>query len=379
MQYVYAYKQCQRSNHELAYQYVREAYAPDLNSMEVQDRDQLAADKKATIGLLDLHFAQKPMESSDQKQLKVAQEAITRYESQCSKDQIFLLNQMVDTTERVSDHYLLFLLMMIEMADESHREQNKKSNLGVRTDAPPVDTAQTNFYLNRVVQALRDKASLHHTAKANKLNWNKYRVEIRQWYRNLIKPDEQFQAYQAQQKPELQDDIQIARYIFNSLVLKSDPISNVFEEADINWTENNKAIRSMVNKTLKSVQEDGDTEIVDLTPNWEDDREFLTDLYKITIKNDKEYEQIIRNKTKNWTVERIASLDSIIIKMAIAEMTHFSSIPIKVTINEYIDLSKNYSTEKSKQFVNGMLDVIAQHLQQDNRIKKSGRGLIDNQ
>lgn len=379
MQHVYAYKQCQRSNLELAYQYVRDAYEPDLNSMQVQDRTKLAQEKEVASQVLNQYFENKPQQEVEEKHAKVVQEAIMRYENQCRKDQEFLLNQMISTTERVADHYRLFLLLLIDLAEESHREQQKKMSLrtGVAND---ISRAQTNFYLNRVVQALRDSQRLHKEAENKKLNWNNHRVEIRQWYKNLVKPDEEFQQYQALESPGLPDDIKICRYLFNNIALKSDLITTVFEEIDINWQENSKAIKSMVNKTLKSVQEDGDEiEIVDLTPNWEDDRDFLTDLYKKTLLNESEYEQLIREKATNWTIERIASLDNIVIKMAIAEMINFSSIPVKVTINEYIDLSKNYSTEKSKQFVNGMLDVIAQELQENNRIRKSGRGLIDNQ
>lgn len=381
MQHVYAYKQCQRSNLELAYQHIHEAYAPDLNSMEVQDRDQLAREKRIATHLLDLYFEHKPLEDTEEKHKKTAEEAIRLYEKQCRKDQEFLLNQMISTTERVADHYRLFLLLLIELAEESHREQQKKRSLSSFSERQPApEAAHTNFYLNRAIQALRDSRDLHRQAEERKLNWNNHRLELRQWYKNLVKPDAQFQQYQAREQTSLQEDIQIVRHIFNQVVLKSDPIATVFEEIDINWQENSKAIKSMVNKTLKSIDEDREEiDIVDLTPNWEDDREFLVDLYRLTLEHDLAYEKIIRDKAENWTVDRIASLDSIVIKMAIAEMIHFSSIPVKVTINEYIDLSKNYSTQKSKQFVNGMLDVISQELQDQNLIRKSGRGLIDNQ
>jgi len=380
MQHVYAYKQCQRSNLEIAYQHIHEAYEPDLNSMEVQDREQLAHDRQIAIQLLDLYFERKPLEDAAEKHLNTVKEAIRLYEKQCRKDQEFLLNQMISTTERVADHYRLFLLLLIELAEESHRDQQKKMSLSQTTNP---SAAHTNFYLNQAIQALRDSHVLRQQAEEHKLNWNNYRVEIRQWYKNQVKPDSSFQQYQVLDKTSLEDDIQIVRHIFNQLVLKSDPIATVFEEIDINWQENSKAIKSMVNRTLKSIDKEDDDydeiDIVDLTPNWEDDRKFLIDLYQITLQNDLEYEEMIRDKAENWTVDRIASLDSIVIKMAIAEMIHFSSIPIKVTINEYIDLSKNYSTQKSKQFVNGMLDVISQELQSKNLIRKSGRGLIDNQ
>lgn len=377
MQHVYAYKQCQRSNYELAFQYVQDAYEPDLNSMEVQDKHKLAEERKIATQLLEDYFQHKPLREAEEKHQKVAKEAIRQYEKQCRKDEEFLLNQMLSATERIADHYRLFLLLLLELSEESHRDQRKQHTF---TAQPQVKDVQTNFYLNKVIQAIRDSQPLHQQLEERKLNWNAYTVEIRQWYKNNIKTDEEFKKYQLLEQPSLEEDISIVRYIVNNVMLKSEPIINVFEESDINWAENSKAIKSMVNKSVKSVGADAEhMEIVELTPNWEEDRDFLIELYKVTIKNDLEYEQLIKEKSKNWAVERIANLDSIVIKMAIAEMVHFRSIPVKVTINEYIDLSKNYSTHKSKQFVNGMLDVIAQELQERNMIRKSGRGLIDNQ
>ncbi len=378
MQHVYAYKQCQRSNYELAFQHVHDAFEPDLNSMEVQDRSKLAEEREITVQLLKDHFEGKPLSTADEKFRKIAGEAIQRYENQCRKDQEFLLNQMLASTERIADHYRLLLLLLVELAEESHRDQGKKLTYSVALLSN--EKVSHNFYTNRVIQAIRDSERLRQEAEAHKLNWNNQRAEIRQWYKNLLKPNEEFQAYQAKESSSLKDDVAITRYVFNQILLKSEPVINVFEENDINWAENSKSIKSMVNKSLKSVTEENDElEIVDLTPNWEEDRDFLIDLYKLTIRNDQEYEQLISEKAKNWALDRIATLDSIIIKMAIAEMIQFSSIPVKVTINEYIDISKNYSTHKSKQFVNGMLDVIAQDLQNRNLIRKSGRGLIDNQ
>ncbi|WPP53384.1 transcription antitermination factor NusB [Catalinimonas niigatensis] len=376
MQHVYAYKQCQRSNYELAFQYVHDAYEPDLNSMEVQDKTKLAEERAVVLQLLEDYFQHQPLREAEEKYMEVAKEAISRYEKQCRKDQEFLLNQMISSTERIADHYRLLLLLLVEFADESHRDQLKQQTYA----SQPQLEVRTNFYLNKVIQAIRDSEVLQQETEERKLNWNNNKLEIRQWYKNNIKAEEEFKKYQALKTSGLEDDISIVRHVFNNIILKSDTIANFFEENDINWVENSKSIKSMVNKTIKSVSTESDEiEIVELTPNWEEDRDFLVDLYKITLQNDLEYEQIIREKSKNWAVDRIASLDSVVIKMAIAEMIHFRSIPVKVTINEYIDLSKNYSTHKSKQFVNGMLDVIAQELQSKNMIRKSGRGLIDNQ
>jgi transcription antitermination protein NusB len=112
-------------------------------------------------------------------------------------------------------------------------------------------------------------------------------------------------------------------------------------------------------------------------PSGSEDLDFLKKLYRKTILNDEAYNKIISQHAENWDIERIALMDTILIKMAIAELTEFPSIPIKVTLNEYIELSKNYSTPKSKVFINGILDKLIAEFKQDNKIKKTGRGLME--
>ena len=118
---------------------------------------------------------------------------------------------------------------------------------------------------------------------------------------------------------------------------------------------------------------------MNLSANWQDDRDFAETLYKQTLADDAKSEKLIAESTQNWDVERVALLDKIILKMALCEMQLFRGIPVKVTINEYIEISKIYSTPKSKQFVNGVLDKLAQDLAASGDIRKSGRGLLDNQ
>ena len=163
-------------------------------------------------------------------------------------------------------------------------------------------------------------------------------------------------------------------------VRKHSPVNELFEEKDLNWTENTKIIQSMVQNTLKLIQdnEEDEFELASLSKNWEEDCIFYQDLYRKNIEDAHKYEEIIASKSQNWDLSRLALIDKVILKMAICEMINFYSIPVKVSINEYIELSKIYSTVKSKQFINGLLDAISQELLQKRVIKKSGRGLLDN-
>ena len=140
-------------------------------------------------------------------------------------------------------------------------------------------------------------------------------------------------------------------------------------------------MRSLAAKVLKNAslpEADLAEPMPEIAINWEEDKEFFENIFNFTIANDVSNKALIAEKTKNWDIERLAFTDKVILSMALAEMMHFPSIPVKVTINEYIDISKTYSTPKSKQFVNGLLDVMAKELIDNGQIRKSGRGLLDN-
>ncbi|MEM9671135.1 MAG: transcription antitermination factor NusB [Bacteroidota bacterium] len=381
MQHIYAFQQCRQANHALAFAYVREAFEPDLNSMELPDPEQLAQDRRLAEEILTARLSGNlgPGKTSE-KAKQVATEALNRYEAQSQKDCSFLKNQMVARVEQMSDHYKLSLLLLVALAEESYRDLQKKSRPANPNTIIPDEVGSTRFYLNPVIQAIRDNEQLRTEASDKNWSWQEQQSTLRQLYKSTIKPDEEFQNYQYAKGTSLEEDIAVVRYVFNTHLLKSEVVNNFFEELDISWEENQKVIKSLVNRSVKSLAEHPEQgiEIATLTPNWEDDRAFFEELYTITIRHDTEYEQIIAEKSENWAVDRIASMDQIILKMAIAEILNFSSIPVKVTINEYVDISKQYSTQKSKQFINGLLDVIAQSLQERNLIRKSGRGLIDN-
>ena len=153
-----------------------------------------------------------------------------------------------------------------------------------------------------------------------------------------------------------------------------------WEHEDVRWSENGLIIKSMLTKTIQGYEPELDEtfELKSISVNEKEDFEFFETIYSSTIKENDRLEGLISQKTKNWDVSRLAMTDKIILKMALAEMIHCRSIPTKVTINEYIEVCKQYSTPKSKQFVNGILDVLANQLTSEGVIKKTGRGLIDN-
>jgi len=151
----------------------------------------------------------------------------------------------------------------------------------------------------------------------------------------------------------------------------------VLEDQSIYWNDDVEFVISMISKTLKKFNEytDSDLRLMPLFKD-EEDREFAKNLIRKSIINHDELQSMIKEHSKNWDVERIAFMDILIMQLAITEFMYFPSIPTKVTLNEYIELSKYYSTEKSRNFINGILDKTLKDLKTSGKISKAGRGLI---
>ena len=179
------------------------------------------------------------------------------------------------------------------------------------------------------------------------------------------------------------DDKEVVQQIVKKVFTRSELLQFFYEEKNIHWSDDFYAANLLVVKTIKSYNESWD-EMQRLPLLFKEqmgggvneDKEFLIQLFRKTIVKDDEYSILIENKVKNWEMDRIAAMDTLLIKMAIVELLEFPSIPIKVTLNEYIELAKMFSTPKSKIFINGILDKMIVELKAQKKIKKMGRGLI---
>ncbi len=383
MQSIYAFNQCKQSNYYLAMDLVKDNFARDLNSMEVQDMDNLNTEKKIAVELFQHNYKSNLMvetENSSDKIRSTVIEAKDYYFRQVKKDLELISKNMIAEVEKLEERYLLILLLVVEFADQVATElEEKKTKINPKNRT--TFSGELNFLNNKVVGRFRDDKALQIRSIKNKINWRDEKDEVRQWYKEILKKDADYIAYKNLSVTSFEEDRKIVNYIVKNIIFKNDVLRAYFEEKDLNWEENKSIIKSMVVKTIKSIDEstaDGGIELMELSPNWEDDKEFFKEIFSSTIKNDDSYEEIIAEKAKNWDIERIAAIDKIILKMALNEFINSSSIPVKVTINEYIEISKDYSTPKSRQFINGILDVVATELQNEGMIRKSGRGLIDN-
>ncbi|NJO90029.1 MAG: transcription antitermination factor NusB [Chloroflexia bacterium] len=173
-------------------------------------------------------------------------------------------------------------------------------------------------------------------------------------------------------------DKQFLSTFYADFLAEDTNFADFLEEENIYWNDDIGFAIIMVLKTIEGIKET--TQFSKLLPLFKniDDEEFAKKLIRKTIVNSEEHLKIIENHTKNWDTERIAHVDLLILQLALTELVEFPSIPVKVTLNEFIEISKYYSTEKSKIFINGVLDKIVKELEADNKLNKTGRGLVNN-
>jgi len=381
MQSLYAVQKCEEANFELAKSFIDDYFAPDLNSMEVQDRAQLSRDAKIAKKTFSQNFGKSSIKESENSSTEIRNaisEAIDYYNNQVKKDKAFIKKNMLEAVNTLLENYYLSLKLVLEFAKINKEEVDARQKRMVETNKQ-VFESELNLYNSKAIKILADNSDLNNEFIRFKISWEDDLLTVKQWYREVLKKESFYQDYQMNNEPSFEEDVLILDKIFKQLVIKSEAISNFMEERDLYWAENKSALKSMLKKTLKSLYEDSEhVELIELSANWEDDSEFFKKLYEETVANSDEYEELVGQYTKNWSKERITDIDMIILKMAVSEMLNFPSIPVKVTINEYIELSKNYSTQKSKVFVNGMLDKLSAELQKSGKLRKSGRGLMDN-
>ncbi len=276
--------------------------------------------------------------------------------------------------EKSYDLYHLFFLLLI---DVSRYAQNKIDIYKSKMMATEADlNPNTRFVDNKVVRQLEQTEKLTVYADSNTLNWNATPELIKHIYNVMVESDS-YKAYMASPDNSYEADKKFVMNFFNEYMVDDDMLYQVLEENSIYWNDDIEFVLSMNIKTVERLKESATSvSLMNLYKN-DDDRRFATDLFCKTVLNHDANNTIIRSTIKNWDLERLAQMDLLIIEMAMSEITSFESIPVKVSLNEYIDLAKFYSTDRSNAFVNGILDKIVNQMKAEGKIKKTGRGLIE--
>lgn len=274
--------------------------------------------------------------------------------------------------------YQLSFLVELQRYAERRQEDNKLKHLPTPDDLNP----NMRFVKNSVLTGLNNNRDFLRKEARYKINWSQDQEMVRKFY-NSLRETEAYEKYMSSASCTFDDDRKLLMYIVEHLFSEFELLEFFYEEKSIYFVDDYHLVSYLLLNFFKFLKEN-DLETAELpailkTENEEDneDLEYLKQLFKKTIFHSQEWEQIIGNATSNWELERIAVMDMIILKMALTELVEFNSIPIKVTLNEYIDISKYFSTAKSKVFVNGILDKLIVDFKADGRIKKIGRGLME--
>jgi N utilization substance protein B len=265
----------------------------------------------------------------------------------------------------------LLILDVIDYA-ESKIELSKQKKMPTEADLHP----NTRFIDNQLAAQLRTNRDLRKYLEKRSVSWVLYPEIIKNLFL-LFADSEIYKMYMEDPERVYKQDKKLVERFYNDVVMNYEDLYINLEEQSIFWIDDVDFVINMIVKTLKKFTADK-SDGGPLMPMFKDkdDENYARTLLRKTIKNEGPYLEMIRASANNWELERIAFTDSLILQLAISEAIEFSSIPTKVTINEFLEIAKLYSTHKSSQFINGILDNILTGLKKEGRIKKSGRGLI---
>jgi transcription antitermination protein NusB len=274
--------------------------------------------------------------------------------------------------EKSYDLYHLFFLLLIDVKQyaENRIELAKNKRMPTTEDLNP----NLKFVNNRVIAQLGQTSRLFRYTSDRKLNWAQNPELVKSVYNNMVE-SVQYQKYLASGSSSYDTDRDFVETFYTNYLLNNDLLYQILEENSIFWNDDIEFVLSMNLKTIQKAKASAtDINLFDLYKN-DEDREFAKKLFRNVVLKHTEYSAMIQDNVKNWDVERVAQLDMLVMEMALAEILLFPSIPVKVSFNEYLDIVKFYSTERSNAFINGVLDKMIKKLKDEGKIEKAGRGL----
>lgn len=279
------------------------------------------------------------------------------------------------SVDSVLDLYLIMLSALVEIRAKEidFLDKSAKKHLATAEERKP----NRKFVDNVVLKMLAENESLASALRNRKIdNWTRNDDYILIML-DEIKKSALYKDYMAAKSSDFEADRQFAIDLFMELIAPNDKLYDYLEDHKLTWIDDIPLVNTQIVKQLRAIKSEADmTFAVPRLYKDEEDKEFASLLFRKTVLNEADFGKEYIDKTPNWDTERIAEIDTIILKMAICEFLKFPSIPIKVTINEYLELAKEYSTPKSSIFINGILDNLVKEYQAANKLNKSGRGLL---
>ena len=290
------------------------------------------------------------------------------------------VKHLIDSIEKLKDLFVWQLSFLVETKRfaENRIEENKRKNFPTQEDLNP----NTRYIENRVLNVLENNKDLRKEEERLKINWANHQDIVRGFY-NKMRETEEYKQYMTDSVCNLDRDKKFIVKMINEYFADLDVLQDFYEEKSIFFVDDYHLVSSMLVKFFTDMKASFNefTPLPDIYKTERDsvneDKEFVKKLFREVLKHDNEYGKMVGGNTSNWEKERVCMMDMIILKMALTEFCCFPFIPVKVTMNEYIEISKYFSTPKSKIFVNGILDRILKKLNDENAIVKKGIGLLD--
>lgn len=277
---------------------------------------------------------------------------------------------------KIYDLYIYLMQLLLEVRSHAERviEDSKLKRLPTAEDLTP----NLKFIQNKFLQKLADNKRLQSEVRNRKVSWQDEGEMVKKMF-NLIKTSEEYADYMKSDNESFRSHKSFIEDVYKHFIAGFELMHSMFEERNINWADDIDFVHAMVVKTISNYSESNSPEegLLELYKDEKDDKAFMSELLTKTILHDKENAKFVAEKTKNWEVDRIALMDILLMKMAITEVLRISNVPVKVSLNEYIEISKMYSTPKSKIFINGVLDKLVADFKEKELIKKTGRGLVE--
>lgn len=304
--------------------------------------------------------------------VKVMQSIYALHQSQSGdleKEEKFLFYSL----ESIQDLYLVMISTLTELKkmEEVFLHKSSLKHLVTTEERNP----NKKFINNKVIQLLEESNHLTISLENRKIdNWEVHDDYI-QLLLKLIKESNLYAKYMSNRENNFDEDKLFVLDVFTEIIVPNEKLYDYLEDNKLTWVDDVPLVNTEIIKQLKALKETSEIRMPRLYKDV-DDKDFAKNLFRKTVLNEKDLAQKYIDKTPNWDTERIAEIDTIILKMAICEFLKFPSIPVKVTINEYLEVAKEYSTPKSSIFINGILDNLVKEFQANNTLLKTGRGLM---
>lgn len=288
-----------------------------------------------------------------------------------SKNQKFLLFSI----DNMYNLYLLLISLLLEVQKRAEDDLSKKQkkHLATQEDKDP----NRKFVNNQLFQILKENNQLKHQIETHKpADWELDSEYVDVIFKAITASD-LYKDYMQTRVSDFKDDKEFIVDAFKDIIAPNEKLYEYIEDKNLTWLDDLPTVNTTILKLLRKVKVSSDESY--FTPRLykdQEDKQFAIDLFKKTILNQTGLNKEIELKTQNWDKDRIANVDFVLLQMAICELQNFSSIPVKVTINEYLEIAKEYSTPKSSIFINGILDKLVKEYENDGKHYKLGRGLI---